>query len=119
VNLRRSAALALAVIAMGAAGLAPHGGQAAAPPNVKPGPAPDPASISVKVLPEGKDRNLVVRTCAVCHPIELVVAMRRTDADWERQLSRMMDFGAIASEPEQDRILDYLEQYFSTERPAH
>ena len=88
---------------------------AAAP---QPGHAPDPASISFKVLPDGKDRNLVVRTCAVCHPIELVVAMRRTDVEWERQLSRMMDFGAIANEAEQDRILDYLEQYFSSERPA-
>ena len=85
---------------------------------LKPGPAPDPSTISAKVLPEGKDRNLVVRTCAVCHPIELVVATRRTETEWERQLSRMMDFGAMANEAEQDRILDYLQQYFSSERTA-
>lgn len=80
------------------------------------GAAPDPSKVSFEVLPAGKDRNLVIQTCAVCHPIELVVAKRRTDADWERQMTRMIDFGAKAGEAEQDRILDYLEGWFSSER---
>lgn len=80
------------------------------------GAAPDPSKVSFEVLPAGKDRSLVIQTCAVCHPIELVVAKRRTDADWERQMARMIDFGAKAGEAEQDRILDYLEGWFSSER---
>jgi len=78
--------------------------------------APDPATVSFEVLPAGKDRNLVIRSCAVCHPIELVVAKKRTDEDWEKQMARMVDFGAKAYEAEQDRILDYLEGWFSSER---
>ena len=78
--------------------------------------APDPASVSLEVLPAGRDRNLVIRACAVCHPIELVVAKKRTDEDWERQMARMVGFGAKVDDAEQDRILDYLEGWFSSER---
>jgi hypothetical protein len=73
---------------------------------------PDPASISLAVLPEGPNRALVVERCAVCHPIEQVVAQRRTPEDWQRQVPRMVGFGAVASEDEQDLILDYLETVF-------
>lgn len=76
----------------------------------------DPAAVSFELLPAGKDRNLVIQACAVCHPIELVVAKKRTDEDWEKQVARMVGFGAKAGDAEQDRILDYLEGWFSTER---
>jgi len=74
---------------------------------------PDPASISTKLLPEGKERALLIQRCAVCHPIEQVVATRRGNADWERQVTRMVGFGALATEAEQDQLLDYLERNFS------
>lgn len=91
-----ASAVTLALAATPAAGLKP----------------PDPASISLAVLPEGPNRSLVVERCAVCHPIEQVVAQRRTPDDWQRQVPRMIGFGAVASEDEQDLILDYLETVF-------
>ncbi len=75
--------------------------------------APDPASISTSLLPEGKERALLIQRCAVCHPIEQVVATKRGNADWERQVTRMVGFGALATEAEQDQLLDYLERNFS------
>jgi cytochrome c5 len=89
---------------------------AAAPGSPAAGAAPNPAAVSFEVLPAGKDRNLVIQTCAVCHPIELVVAKKRSDEDWEKQMARMVGFGAKADEADQDRILDYLEGWFSSER---
>jgi cytochrome c5 len=80
--------------------------------------APDPASISTRVLPEGKDRSLVVRTCAVCHAIEVVVAQRRTEDQWDEVIAKMVDRGAIATEEEQLQILDYLARYFATTNPG-
>ncbi|MFM1887297.1 MAG: hypothetical protein RL026_2454 [Pseudomonadota bacterium] len=77
-----------------------------------PGAAPDPASISLKVLPEGPNRSLVVERCGLCHPIEMVVAQRRTPDDWQRQVARMLDFGARLTPEEQDQVLDYLETVF-------
>ncbi len=74
---------------------------------------PDPASISTALLPAGKERALLIQRCAVCHPIEQVVANKRGNADWERQVTRMVGFGAIATDAEQDQLLDYLERNFS------
>jgi hypothetical protein len=34
------------------------------------------------VLPDGQYRELVMRTCAVGHPIDKVVAQRRTADEW-------------------------------------
>lgn len=105
-NRRLATLVALELLLLGVALLTSRGNAA----------SPGPANTGFDVLPAGKDRELVLRSCAVCHPIELVVARRRTDADWEKQMSRMMDFGAKATDDEQDRILDYLEGWFSSER---
>jgi hypothetical protein len=78
-------------------------------------PAPDPGSISMKVLPAGNHRDLVVRTCAVCHPPELVVAQRHTADKWDQIIARMVDHGAKATEDELDAIFDYLVKNFSTD----
>ncbi len=76
------------------------------------GPAPDPATISTQVLPAGDNRNLVVRTCAVCHPIDLVVARPRTQDEWDMLISRMVDHGAKATDDEQQLIFEYLVTHF-------
>lgn len=72
----------------------------------------DPVIISEKILPPGEHRDLVVRTCAACHAPELVVAKRRTEADWDDIIARMVERGAVATEDEQLLILDYFVQHF-------
>jgi mono/diheme cytochrome c family protein len=64
------------------------------------------------VLPEGQYRELVIRTCAVCHPIDKVVAQRRTADEWDQIMGTMLDRGARATEAEQDHILEYLVEHF-------
>jgi hypothetical protein len=76
-------------------------------------PSPDPGSISTKVFPADEHRNVVVRTCAVCHPPELVVAEHRTADKWDEIIARMVNHGARASEEELDNIFQYLVTYFS------
>jgi hypothetical protein len=85
-----------------------HGADVAKPPAASPGMPPDPASISVQLLPAGAARNLVVRACGICHPIDLVVAQRRTQDEWDQLIARMVDHGAKASEDEQQLIFEYL-----------
>jgi hypothetical protein len=64
------------------------------------------------VLPEGKYRELVVRTCAVCHAIDEVVAKRRTADQWDELIGKMLDRGAQATDAEQAQILEYLTKNF-------
>src|SRR5580693_8681599 len=77
---------------------------AATPPPAPLGAAPDPATIDLKTLPAGTHRDLVIRTCAVCHPIDIVVQKRRTQDEWDTLIARMVDHGAHATDEEQDQI---------------
>jgi hypothetical protein len=82
------------------------------------GPAPSPAQISFSVLPQGENRDLVIRACAVCHPPELVVARHRTADEWDVLIARMVNLGALADDNEQQKIFEYLVKYFSADAPA-
>jgi hypothetical protein len=86
----------------------------ATPPPAPLGAAPDPASIDLKTLPAGNHRELVIRTCAVCHPIDIVVQKRRTQDEWDTLIARMVDHGAHATDTEQDQIFEYLVRNFGS-----
>jgi cytochrome c5 len=66
-------------------------------------------------LPAGAGRDQFIRSCAVCHPIERVVAQRRSVEQWDAMIARMVALGARASEEDQQRIFEYLVQYYSTD----
>jgi cytochrome c5 len=77
-----------------------------------PAPAPDSGSISTALLPADPARALVIRTCVVCHPAELVIAKKRTIETWDRLISKMVDYGARADDDQQVEILTYFASYF-------
>jgi cytochrome c5 len=79
---------------------------------------PDPARISAALLPEGEQRSLVVRTCALCHAIELVVQRKRSADEWDTQIAKMVGYGAKATDTEQEQIFQYLVKNFRTDAPA-
>jgi len=74
--------------------------------------APDAASINMALLPEDPGRALVIRTCVVCHPVELVVSKKRTIETWDRLISKMVDYGAKADDDQQVAILTYFAKFF-------
>jgi competence protein ComEA len=53
-----------------------------------------------------------VRTCAVCHPPEIVIAKRHTADEWDEIIAKMVDPGAVATDAEQEQILLYLAKFF-------
>jgi catechol 2,3-dioxygenase-like lactoylglutathione lyase family enzyme len=71
-----------------------------------------PTVVPESVLPAGENRELVIRTCAVCHPAETVVAKRLTKEEWSNTMERMVVRGAVADSEERNRILDYLNKNF-------
>ena len=81
-------------------------------------PPPDPAKISTAILPEGAQRTLVVRTCAVCHAIELVVLRKRSAEEWDTQIAKMVGYGAKATDDEQEQIFQYLVKNFRSAAAA-
>jgi catechol 2,3-dioxygenase-like lactoylglutathione lyase family enzyme len=73
---------------------------------------PPPPPIPETVLPAGDYRAVVIRTCTACHPVDLITQKRRTRADWDNVLARMMVRGSVATQDEQRQILDYLNKNF-------
>jgi len=76
----------------------------AAAPAVPPGTA--------TALPEAPERELVARACTACHAPEVVIAKRHSVEEWDDIIAKMVDRGAVASEEEQQQILEYLARYF-------
>jgi cytochrome c5 len=70
------------------------------------------AAAGTSVFPAAPQRGLVVRTCAACHAPEIVVAKRHTADEWDEIIAKMVDRGAVATEAEQQQILDYLAKFF-------
>lgn len=81
-----------------------------APPTVTPSPTPsptaasepagDPTSSEARVLLEGR--------CTTCHSLDRVEAARKSPAEWESTVQRMLSIGAQVSESETAILVDYL-----------
>ncbi len=100
--------LVIGLVAAAADAPAPKSGTTA----TAPAPAATAASINLALLPEDPGRALVIRTCVVCHPVELVVNKKRTIETWDRLISKMVDYGAKADDDQQVAILTYFAKYF-------
>ena len=72
---------------------------------------PAPASISAPVA--GAHRDVVLRTCGQCHPIERVLAQARSAEEWDAMIAKMVERGAKATEAEQDQIYEYLVTHYA------
>jgi len=79
--------------------------------------APGAYCSETQVFPDAPQRNLVVRACAACHAPEMVVAKRHTPEEWDDIIAKMIDRGAVATDEEQQQILDYLVKFFGAASP--
>src|SRR5712692_7864060 len=71
--------------------------QAAAPPSSTSATATDDPAAAV-----------FAQTCAKCHDGARITAMRRTSAEWEDIIKKMMEKGAQGTEKDFETIYDYL-----------
>ena len=59
-------------------------------------------------LPSGPGADLVRSTCVTCHEADLIRQQRLTRAGWERELDKMIRWGANVAQGDRIRLLDYL-----------
>jgi catechol 2,3-dioxygenase-like lactoylglutathione lyase family enzyme len=71
-----------------------------------------PPAIPETVLPAGENRVLVIRTCTACHSAQYIVAGRHTAAEWAGTMAAMVARGAVVTDDEKIRILEYLDHNF-------
>jgi quinoprotein glucose dehydrogenase len=66
-------------------------------------------------LPAGPGRDALMRSCAGCHDLGVVLARGRTRLEWAEVTSLMVDRGAVIRQDERETLLDYL----AAIAPAH
>jgi competence protein ComEA len=70
------------------------------------------ASDAHPALPPGPGRNIVVRTCSECHPIEIVTQQHMGLDGWKKLVDLMATNGAVATDAELKEIVAYLATAF-------
>ena len=68
-------------------------------------------------LPDGDGRALVERICAKCHPVQNIVKSRMTRKKWDDVIDDMIARGAEGTDPEFERVVEYLVKNFGPASP--
>jgi virginiamycin B lyase len=63
-------------------------------------------------LPEGNGKEIVQRTCGLCHGLGQVVSSGYTRQGWANVVAMMVNAGAKLSPPQVDTVVDYLAKNF-------
>jgi competence protein ComEA len=64
-------------------------------------------------LPPGTGRDLMLKICSDCHPVDKATSELKTKEEWNNTLFEMADNGAHATDDEYAQILEYLDKNFS------
>jgi mono/diheme cytochrome c family protein len=68
-----------------------------------------PPPMSQATLPDGPGKDLVASHCAVCHGLDRLTDTKRSPAQWQSIVSRMIFFGAPVSGDDEKTITTYLD----------
>ena len=66
-------------------------------------------------LPDAPGRTILDRTCTACHVLELVTSSRKSRAEWQETISRMISFGAELTDDERQMAEDYAAEHLGTQ----
>jgi cytochrome c5 len=78
-------------------------------------PGQQPAQVS---LADGAAKPLVEGGCALCHGLDRVVATKRSKAEWQTIVNRMVYFGSPVSGDQVSSVVDYLAANYSPAQTA-
>jgi mono/diheme cytochrome c family protein len=72
-----------------------------------------PSSVApAEVLPEGEGKAIVISVCTKCHGPTNFSTLRMSRTGWEDEVEDMKDRGAVGTEDDFKKIIDYLARNF-------
>lgn len=80
---------------------------------------PAPQGQGDPVLPEGPGRDLTLKLCKNCHPIDKAITPRRTNAEWIAVVEKMLAQGAEGTTDELNQVIDYLTDQYGKPVPVN
>jgi len=69
-------------------------------------------SVGAQSLPDGPGKELVEVICSACHEPTRVIGKQWTKTEWQGKVLEMLQEEADVTQPERDRIVDYLAKNF-------
>jgi hypothetical protein len=70
------------------------------------------------VLPEGKEKQALMKVCNKCHGLETFSKLRMTRDEWRLVVGDMVQRGATGSPEEIQTVVDYLSRYLGQNSPV-
>jgi quinoprotein glucose dehydrogenase len=70
------------------------------------------------ILPEGKEKQALVKVCNKCHGLETFSKSRMSREEWQNTVNDMVQRGASGSPPELQMVVDYLAKYLGPKAPV-
>jgi len=77
-----------------------------------------PVTTAPVVLPEGKEKQVLMKVCNKCHGIETFSKLRMTREEWRLFVGDMVQRGATGSPDEIQTVVDYLSRYLGQNSPV-
>jgi quinoprotein glucose dehydrogenase len=75
-------------------------------------PSQEVPNTSGSVLPQGEGRETVIATCTTCHGPTNFSTLRMSRTAWEKEVEDMKDKGAVGTDEDFKRVVDYLAKNF-------
>ena len=69
-------------------------------------------------LPEAAGKEQVLSACTRCHGVDIIVARPRSSEQWAEVVSVMIGHGAVLTDAEYSKIVDYLSTNLAPKDPA-
>ena len=66
-------------------------------------------------LPDGPGKAETEKVCSQCHELARSISLRQDRAGWQSTVDKMVSLGANASQPDLQRITDYLAAHYAAE----
>jgi mono/diheme cytochrome c family protein len=88
------------------------GGCRARPKPLPPAPVAVARDPEARLMPAGRGRREVVRSCGDCHGLGRVVATRQSRAAWAATLRQMQENGLQLTPAQLKRVLGYLAKHY-------
>jgi hypothetical protein len=67
-------------------------------------------------LPPGTGLDVVRARCLSCHGADLIEQQRLSRAGWDREIDKMIAWGAVVQEPERDVEKEMLAEHLASRR---
>ncbi len=70
-------------------------------------------------LPAGPMQHKASTACTECHEARIIVQQRLSKGAWQKEVDKMVKWGAVVEANDRDALIEYFSTNFSPDKPAY